>query len=130
MTTGRSCPFCALIDEGNVVLDRGLAVVVEDAYPISRGHSLVVPRRHEADFFALTPDERTAMLDAAVDLHASLGDRYEFDGVNLGLNNGPAAGQTVDHVHLHVIPRYQGDVADPRGGVRWIMPNKAAYWAI
>ena len=122
------CPFCKLITGGQLLLDRGLAVAVADAFPLTPGHALVIPRRHEADFFALTGQEQSAMLDLTSDLHALLKTRYGFDGANIGLNNGTAAGQTVPHAHLHLIPRYTGDTADPRGGVRWIFPDRAAYW--
>lgn len=123
-----ACPFCDLITSGEVTLDHPLAVAVPDAFPLTPGHSLVIPRRHEPDFFALANDERTAILNLAAELHALLKHEHSLDGVNLGLNNGPAAGQTVQHTHLHVIPRYKGDVPDPRGGVRWIFPDSAAYW--
>jgi diadenosine tetraphosphate (Ap4A) HIT family hydrolase len=123
------CPLCALIARGVHLAEDELAVAVADGFPVSEGHSLVMPRRHEADFFALTAPERVAILETAVRVEFLLRSRYRFDGVNLGLNNGTSAGQTVGHAHLHVIPRYEGDVADPRGGVRWILPERAAYWA-
>jgi diadenosine tetraphosphate (Ap4A) HIT family hydrolase len=127
--TSSTCPFCDLVTGDGLLLDRGLAVGVADAFPLTPGHSLVIPRRHEADFFALTDSERSAMLDVAAELHALLKRQHNFDGVNLGLNNGAAAGQTVPHAHLHVIPRYTGDTPDPRGGVRWLFPDRAAYWS-
>jgi diadenosine tetraphosphate (Ap4A) HIT family hydrolase len=89
---------------------------------------LVVSRRHEPDFLALDPAEQQAVLALAAEVAARLRAERAPDGYNLGVNVGAAAGQTVDHAHLHVIPRYRGDVADPRGGIRWIIPGRARYW--
>ncbi len=105
-----------------------LAVAITDSFPLTRGHSLIVPRRHVASFFDLTPDERLAMLEMLDQTKAALDAQYAPDGYNIGINDGEAAGQTVMHLHVHVIPRYKGDADDPRGGVRWIFPRKADYW--
>ena len=104
------------------------AVAIVDAFPLTPGHSLVLPRRHEPDFFALDADEREAVFALAWELKRILVERHQPDGFNLGVNVGDAAGQTVGHAHLHVIPRYRGDVPEPRGGIRWIIPEKAPYW--
>lgn len=122
------CPFCKRIDEGEIVLDMPLAVAFPDAYPISPGHTLIVPRRHEPDFFQLTPDEQAQMLALTSQVRSRLASELDFEGVNIGVNSGEAAGQTVDHAHLHFIPRYSGDVDEPAGGVRWLFPDKARYW--
>ena len=122
------CPFCKRIDGGEVVLDMPLAVAFPDAYPISPGHTLIVPRRHEPDFFQLTPDEQDQMLALTSQVRTRLASELDFEGVNIGVNNGETAGQTVDHAHLHFIPRYSGDVDEPAGGVRWLFPDKARYW--
>lgn len=98
-----------------------------DLYPVSPGHLLVIPRRHVASWFDLTPAEQTAVL-ALADLAKDLPDEtYAPDGYNLGINCGEAAGQTVMHVHLHVIPRYTGDVPNPRGGIRAVIAAKQDY---
>ena len=105
-----------------------LALWIRDAFPVSPGHSLVIPRRHIGSFFEATPQERDemlALLDAARE--AALAE-FRPDGFNVGINDGAAAGQTVPHLHMHLIPRYRGDRADPRGGVRWVLPDKADYW--
>jgi len=106
----------------------GFALAFRDAYPVSPGHTLVIPVRHVASFFDITSDERTAMfalLEAAKQqLHAE----FSPAGYNIGINDGAAAGQTVGHLHIHLIPRYPGDQPDPRGGVRWVIPEKADYW--
>lgn len=98
-----------------------------DAYPVSPGHALLVTRRLVTDWFEATPDER-AELFAAVDVaRSAICERYQPDGFNIGVNVGEAAGQTIAHLHLHVIPRYKGDVADPRGGIRQVIPGKGNY---
>ena len=122
-----TCPFCGL-DEAGLLTRNALAVVKSDAYPLTKGHALVIPRRHVASFFDCSADERVAMMQLIDEVKVLLDRQHAPDGYNIGLNNGIAAGQTVMHVHMHVIPRYAGDVADPRGGVRWIFPEKAAYW--
>lgn len=105
-----------------------LAVAVYDGYPISPGHSLIVPRRHIADLFGLTQEEQAAIWALVAPVRQNIEKHYSPDGYNIGVNIGAAGGQTVLHAHLHIIPRYSGDVQDPRGGIRWIIPSKAAYW--
>lgn len=125
-----SCPFCARIATGPLLLQARLAVAIEDRFPLSPGHSLVLSRRHEADFFALGDEELDDVVRLAVKLQHLVAERYRPDGFNVGINIGEAAGQTVAHVHVHVIPRYWGDVADPRGGIRWVIPERAPYWSL
>ncbi|MGH7393587.1 MAG: HIT family protein [Candidatus Rokuibacteriota bacterium] len=123
-----TCVFCDRLASGELVAENDLAVAFADAFPLSLGHCLVVPRRHEADFLALTSQEQAAVWALVAPVRRSIeGDRVP-DGYNIGINVGEAAGQTVVHAHLHVIPRYRGDVADPRGGIRWIIPARARYW--
>lgn len=122
------CPFCSAIAEGRLVLDGGPAIAIADAFPVSKGHTLVIPRRHEPDYFALSEEEHAAILSLVRGLRRVLADKHKPQGFNIGLNVGAAAGQTVLHAHVHVIPRYSGDVEDPRGGVRWVVPAKAPYW--
>ena len=124
----RSCPFCSPAHE-RIVRAFDAALVLRDGFPISPSHTLIVPRRHVGSFFALEAGEQGAMLDALNWARAELERLYHPAAFNVGLNDGPAAGQTVPHCHLHLIPRYAGDVPDPRGGVRWIIPGKAKYWA-
>ena len=118
------CPFC---QPAEVLLENELAFAIRDRYPASPGHLLILPRRHVADWFDTTPDERHAMFDLANMAKARLAAEFRPDGYNLGINVGEAAGQTVFHVHLHLIPRYRGDVAAPRGGVRGVIPDKQNY---
>lgn len=123
-----SCIFCQRVAHNQVVAANELAAAFHDAFPVSPGHTLVVPRRHVADFFELTEPERAAVLAIVVQVKGLLDGSKRPDGYNVGLNVGAAAGQTVGHAHVHVIPRYEGDADDPRGGVRWIMPGQARYW--
>jgi diadenosine tetraphosphate (Ap4A) HIT family hydrolase len=127
MSDAQSCPFCSL-QSAQIVAEHPLALAFRDRSPLSKGHSLVIPRRHVISFFDCTAEERAAMLVLLDEIRTGLDREYAPDGYNIGLNNGVAAGQTVMHAHMHLIPRYTGDSADPRGGVRWILPEKAAYW--
>ncbi len=122
------CPFCELPRE-RIVNQNAFAVEIRDGYPVSRGHTLIIPTRHVGSFFELSEVEVDAMLDLLRTAKSSLDQQFRPDSYNIGVNDGPQAGQTVPHVHMHLIPRYQGDVQDPRGGVRWLLPHKADYWS-
>ena len=124
----RSCPFCAH-DAQRVVWADTHVVALTDAYPVSPGHTLVVPRRHVATYFEATPEEQASIWAAVREVKSLLDQQMRPDGYNVGFNAGGAAGQTVDHAHVHVIPRFSGDVEDPRGGVRWVVPTRAAWWS-
>lgn len=117
-----SCPFCNA-DEREVVASSPLAIVIRDGFPVSPGHSLIIPRRHVSKFSELTPQEASEI----VELIGVTQNTMSPDGFNVGFNEGVAGGQTVQHFHIHVIPRYTGDVGNPRGGVRWVIPGKADY---
>jgi len=121
------CVFCN-VDGARIAWRSATALAFWDGYPVSPGHALVVPRRHAASWADLTSDERTAIITGIDGLRALINKQHNPDGYNVGFNDGPAAGQTVMHFHVHVIPRYEGDVPDPRGGVRWVLGNKAVYW--
>jgi diadenosine tetraphosphate (Ap4A) HIT family hydrolase len=110
------------------VSENELAAAFLDAFPLTAGHTLIVPRRHAPDLLRLTPDESTAIWGLLPSVCDVLEQRFRPNAYNVGANIGAAAGQTVDHAHLHVIPRYAGDVTDPRGGIRWIIPARARYW--
>lgn len=117
----RSCPFCAP-SEREWVHTR----VFYDKYPVAPGHMLVVPKRHVPSLLDATEEEYAEMMKVVREIATT--SREHPDGWNIGVNIGTAAGQTVMHAHIHVIPRTHGDVADPRGGVRWVNPEKAVYW--
>jgi diadenosine tetraphosphate (Ap4A) HIT family hydrolase len=109
-------------------LENEAARAFPDAFPVTEGHTLVVPKRHVASLFDLPEEEQAAIWSLVALVRAKLLDGLKPDGFNVGVNDGPAAGQTVMHAHVHVIPRRAGDVGDPRGGVRWVVPAKAVYW--
>jgi diadenosine tetraphosphate (Ap4A) HIT family hydrolase len=123
----KPCPFCTLPPE-RIIDSNELALVIRDGYPVSPGHTLVIPKRHIGSWFDITPEEQSAMLDLLRRAKEVLEEEFKPDGYNIGINDGPTAGQTVPHLHMHLIPRYKGDQEDPRGGVRWIIPEKAKYW--
>jgi len=112
------------------VAGNALAFAIRDAFPVSPGHTLVVPRRLFASWFEATPEERAAIFELVDAVRQEL-DRSDKppEGYNIGVNVGAAAGQTVAHLHVHVIPRYAGDIPDPRGGVRHVIPGKGNYLA-
>ncbi len=128
MTPPLHCPFCNL-PGARVLAQNAHGMVIRDAYPVSPGHTLVIPHRHVGSFFDLSPDEGASLLALLEEARRSIEAEHRPDGYNIGVNDGPAAGQTVPHLHIHLIPRYAGDRADPRGGVRWIFPDKADYWS-
>lgn len=105
-----------------------LTVTFFDRYPVSEGHTLVIPKRHIETFFEATKEEVAAMMEAVRNAKTKLDKDFSPYGYNIGANNGECAGQTVPHLHFHVIPRYKGDVKNPRGGIRWVIPDKANYW--
>jgi diadenosine tetraphosphate (Ap4A) HIT family hydrolase len=120
------CPFCHLPSD-RILEDNAHAAAVADAFPVSPGHTLVIPKRHSAGFFELGLDEITAVYELLCRMKARLDDTLKPAGYNVGINIGEVAGQTVGHVHVHLIPRFPGDVAEPRGGVRNVIPGKGQY---
>ncbi len=121
------CPFCHP-SPTEPILESGTAFAIFDKYPVNPGHVLVIPRRHCSSYFGLTTDEQAACWQLLNEVAAIIRERFNPDGFNIGINIGRAAGQTVDHVHLHLIPRYDGDVEEPEGGVRGVIPWKRAYF--
>jgi diadenosine tetraphosphate (Ap4A) HIT family hydrolase len=120
------CPFCnPVINE--IVARNNLCYARWDRYPVSKGHLLVIPFRHIPDFFSMTLEEKQALLALVDKCKEVIDENFKPAGYNIGLNIGEAAGQTVMHCHCHVIPRYVGDVRDPKGGVRGVVPGKKGY---
>jgi len=119
------CLFCT--DPRGVSIQRELAFSARDSYPASPGHTVVIPRRHVSSFFDLTPEEAAACMDLIKEERKLIDEEFNPDGYNIGVNVGPAAGQSIRHVHIHIIPRYKGDVENPQGGVRHVIPKKAHY---
>lgn len=118
------CIFCG---PRGVTRRNGLAYCTRDSFPVSPGHSLVIPLRHCQSFFELSVEELTACMELVVQERQALEEEFKPDGYNVGVNVGGAGGQSVRHVHIHVIPRYAGDHPAPQGGIRQIMPSKADY---
>jgi diadenosine tetraphosphate (Ap4A) HIT family hydrolase len=126
--SAEACTFCARIASESGLPTDGTAVALPDGFPLNPGHTLVIPRRHIADLFGLTAQEQADVWRLVAAVRYRIQDELRPDGFNVGVNVGAAAGQTVDHAHVHIIPRFRGDVPDPRGGVRWVLPARAAYW--
>jgi len=124
------CPFCLLGDR-KIERDNTLAMVLSDAFPVSDGHSLVIPKRHTPDYFELGTAEMRACQELVTQTRIALVERDQsIVGFNIGVNCGAAAGQTVMHCHIHVIPRRLGDSANPRGGVRAVIPEKRDFGSL
>ncbi len=125
--SNKACPFCEP-DPSVIMLETTNCRVLRDGFPVSSGHALIVPKAHIPDWFSV-PTELQHELADLIDLtKQEIEKDHQPDGYNVGFNAGEAAGQTVAHLHIHVIPRYQGDLDDPRGGIRWVLPDKANYW--
>jgi diadenosine tetraphosphate (Ap4A) HIT family hydrolase len=122
------CPLCSRITSEGLLAENALAAAFLDGFPVSPGHALIVSRRHVANLFDLNAEEQQALWSLLPLVKESIDPKYKPTAYNVGVNVGADAGQTVGHVHVHVIPRYSGDVADPRGGVRWVIPERAPYW--
>jgi diadenosine tetraphosphate (Ap4A) HIT family hydrolase len=123
-----TCPFCNP-DKSRRLTTNDHAIAIYDGFPITLGHTLIIPKRHISSFFEASREEQAALLDLLAEMRQRLLEERNPDGFNIGINDGAAAGQTVMHLHIHLIPRYSGDMPDPRGGVRWIFPDKADYWS-
>ena len=121
------CNFCTMPAE-RVWMSSALVVAFRDSYPISEGHTLVIPTEHYVSIYEAPQEVLDALWMMVAKVRQALAAELSPDGFNIGVNDGLAAGQTMMHGHIHVIPRYSGDVVDPRGGIRWVIPSKAAYW--
>jgi diadenosine tetraphosphate (Ap4A) HIT family hydrolase len=124
-----ACPFCT-IDQDRILFEDQFCFSVYDGYPVSEGHTLLISKRHICSFFDTTADEKAALLSALEQAKNTIEQTYSPDSYNIGINDGVPAGQTIPHLHIHVIPRYKNDVVDPRGGIRWVLPEKADYWSM
>ena len=109
------------------ILENRYSFAIYDGFPISKGHSLVIPKRVVSSVFDLDDDEYNYIFILLREVKKILLEKYKPDGFNIGINNGTDAGQTIDHAHIHIIPRYKGDLKDPRGGVRNILPDNSGY---
>ena len=122
------CPFCRLSTESNLIVESATVFSIFDKYPVSNGHALIIPKRHVDNYFELTFREQSACTFMLNYVKEIVQKKFEPDGFNIGINIGRSAGQTVHHVHIHLIPRYAGDVDNPEGGVRGVIPEKKNYF--
>jgi diadenosine tetraphosphate (Ap4A) HIT family hydrolase len=132
MQSNKACPFCTLQTESShrkLLLENDTGFVIPDGYPITNGHTLIIPKRHVSSFFEITPQERQDLFDLVDQAKIQLDQEFKPASYNIGINDGEAAGQTIAHLHIHLIPRYNEPDKDPRGGVRWLVPEKADYWS-
>jgi len=123
--TADTCIFCH--PDRVILVESGSSLAFFDSYPVSKGHALVVPKRHVETIWDLTDEEYADCFLSVRRLKTILSERFIPDGFNIGANCGAAAGQSVWHAHIHVIPRFKGDVPDPKGGVRHVIPLKGVY---
>lgn len=122
------CLFCKWKDEKEkVILENELVFARFDEFAVSKGHILFMTKRHIRDFFETTEDERRAIFELVDEAKKMIDEKYNPDGYNIGMNCGEAAGQSVMHIHVHLIPRYKGDVENPRGGIRGVIPKNQNY---
>ena len=121
------CIFCTIPDE-RIIEQNDLAYAIYDGFPVTKYHTLVIPKRHAETYFDLTKEEIDACHNLLVKIRSRIENSDSFvNGFNIGINNGESAGQTVFHCHIHFIPRRVGDMGNPRGGVRGVIPNKQRY---
>jgi len=113
-----ACIFCNYVNNKKFIMENKLAVAIYDNFPVNKGHVLIIPKRHFANFFDSTEEEIAAFYDLIKRVKILLDKDHNPDGYNIGININEAAGQTIFHLHIHLIPRYTGDVNNPRGGVR------------
>lgn len=123
-TTTSDCLFC---DASKAVLRNDHVFVRFDDYPVNPGHCLIIPHRHFPSFFEATAEERAAIFSIIDEAKALVDAQFQPGGYNIGVNVGPIAGQSVLHLHVHLIPRYAGDVENPKGGVRGVIPSRQKY---
>lgn len=122
-----SCPFCNLKPEAEIICESENAIAFLDSFPVTLGHTLVIPKKHVANYFDLSLPEQQELWQLINRCQSILETKYHPDGFNVGINIGEPAGQSILHIHIHLIPRYKGDVANPRGGVRGVIPGKQNY---
>lgn len=121
------CPFCNPDSERELLLESAFAYAMLDKFPVSNGHTLIIPKKHCANYFDLSIEEQTNCWNMVNNAKELVENKLKPDGFNIGINVNESAGQTINHVHIHLIPRYKGDVINPEGGVRGVIPSKAIY---
>lgn len=121
------CFFCKSIRDDDFKIENELAIGRFDDFPVNKGHLEIIPKRHVKDWWETTKEERIAMFDLLDEAKKIVDEMYHPDGYNVGMNLGEQAGQTVMHLHIHLIPRYAGDIPNPKGGIRAVIPDKKLY---
>lgn len=122
-----ACPFCDPEPGRDMIVESENVYAIFDKFPVSPGHVLIIPKSHCSSFFELNITDHTECVLTLNKVMQIIKDKFNPDGFNVGINDGEAAGQTIHHVHIHLIPRYKGDVKEPRGGVRGVIPDKRDY---
>jgi diadenosine tetraphosphate (Ap4A) HIT family hydrolase len=121
------CPFCNIDSTRELIIESATAYAIYDKFPVNNGHALIIPKKHCSNYFDLSFKEQAACIFILNSVKEIISEKFNPEGFNIGINIGEKAGQTVNHVHIHLIPRYNGDVEEPRGGVRGIIPSKQKY---
>lgn len=122
------CYFCKSIETGkNLITVNKYSFSIWDEHPVSEGHALIVPKQHVSTIFDLSLEEVISLYELLKQARSIIKQKYNPDGFNIGINEGEASGQTIFHLHIHIIPRYKGDVKCPEGGVRHVIPGKGYY---
>ncbi len=127
-----TCPFCQILSgntDKTILFENQTGFVIRDGFPITDGHTLIISKLHIASFFDIILEQRNDLFTLVDQAKADLDTQYQPASYNIGINDGEAAGQTIAHLHIHLIPRYNEPDKDPRGGVRWLVPEKADYWS-
>jgi len=124
MPENQNCIFCG---DPEFVIENEWAFAHYDSYPVNPGHCLIITRRHVAEYFQATAEEKAAIWSLVDEMKVIIDKEYKPDAYNVGVNIGEAAGQSIPHLHIHMIPRYKGDMENPRGGVRGVIPHKQKY---
>ena len=127
LAEGEECRFCLSRQGRRIMIEGKYGFAAWDRHPASEGHFLVIPYRHFSDYFDITDEEREELWRLVDEGKAMADEKHNPDGYNIGINVGTWAGQSIPHLHIHVIPRYQGDVEDPKGGVRGVIPQNKLY---
>ncbi len=122
-----SCQFCNPNSDSGLILESAQSYSIFDKFPVNPGHALIIPKRHVTEYFELSFKEQSSCLFILNEVKKIIQNQFNPEGINVGINIGEKAGQTISHAHIHLIPRYQGDVDDPRGGVRGVIPKRRLY---
>lgn len=121
------CVFCESVSADRIIYEDSTWIAILDGFPVSKGHTILIPKRHCETFFDLNDVENGTVIATINVVKTILDTKYSPNGYNIGVNCGKSAGQTIPHCHIHIIPRYEGDVEDPRGGIRGCIPNRMKY---